>query len=138
MSLFDTVTIECELPPTAPNWLKRCPVFQTSDLGQAMGDYTITKDRSFLMVNSIIGSILSQACDITIKALPIRYKRKRLSLYATNLRGGRPVGKEYCHFTDNGDPYVWITYTVWIYNGKAGPIRETSRCEKPARPVSEM
>ena len=140
MSLFDTVTIECDLPDTAPDWLKRCPVFQTNDLGGMMADYAITKDRQLVIEDTCIGPIIREALGITEQpqCVPVKYKRKRLELFATNIRGGRKVGNTYCHFTENGEQYVNILYVVWIRDGIAGPIREKSRSDGDALPMSEF
>lgn len=139
MGCFDTVCIECDLPPSAPDWLKDCPVFQTYDLGGMMGDYSITKDRKLVIVDTCIGETLREALGVAKQPpIPVKYKRKKLLLYASNIRGGRKVGKEYRQFTEDGSPCVSLHYRVWIYNGKAGPIREVSRVEKPALPMSKF
>ena len=41
MGLFDTVLIKMPLPDDAPEFVKKCPVFQTYDLGRGMGEYFI-------------------------------------------------------------------------------------------------
>jgi len=140
MSLFDTVTIECDLPDNAPEWLKRCPVFQTYDLGNHMSDYSITKDRELVIDDTCIGYMIREALGIIRQPerLPIKYKHKRLVLYASNIRGGRKVGKKYRHFTEDGQPCTSLVYVVWIRDGKAGPIRENARNEEPALPMSKF
>lgn len=140
MSLFDTVTIECDLPDGAPEWLKRCPVFQTSDLGQCMADYAITKDRELVIEDTAIGPTIREAFGFSKppQRVPVKYKNKQLELYASNIRGGRLVGKQYRHFTEDGQPCTSLVYVVWIRDGKAGPIREVSRDERPALPMSKF
>lgn len=139
MGEFSTVTVECDLPDTAPEWLKAYPVFQTYDLG-GYGEYAITKDRQLVIVDTIVGSMLREALSITDMPprQPIQYKRKKIQLYASNIRAGRKVGRVYRSFTEDGSPSVKLIYTVWIYDGKVGKMRETMRKEDKALPMFEF
>lgn len=137
MGLFDTVVVECDLPKDAPKWLKDNPVFQTYDLGRMMGDYAITQDRELVVRGSCIDQIVRdmlQVPESCVTSVPIKYKRKKIELSTSNLRGL----KNGVSYTDGGDDAINITYRVWIYDGKVGPIREVSRIEKPALPMSKF
>jgi len=141
MSTPDTVTVECELPDDAPQWLKDTPVFQTRDLGDTMSDYRITKDRELVLDRTPVGCIVRRALGVDEKAVrstPVQYANKRIELYATNIRGGKRRKSVYCYFTEHGEPACNITYRVWIRKGKAGPIREKSRSLCAALPMSEF
>lgn len=140
MGLFDEVTVLCELPENAPEFVRKCPVFQTYDLGRGANEYEITEDREFVMTGSAVGLMLATAFgagDVKFKT-PVPFKRKRLELYTTNGCGGRRVGKTYMNFTKNGEPYVAITYVVQIRSGFVSSIKEKSRVEKPALPKSRL
>lgn len=136
MGLFDEVTVHPSLlPDDAPEHVKRCPVFQTYDLGRGMGDYEITADRKVICGST--ARLLKLMPDSNITAEQ-KWKRKRIELYASNLRGGRMVGKKYRSFTDDGEPVVAVTYVVWIRNGRAGKVMEVRRDEEPALPMSKF
>ncbi len=133
MGLFDTVTVR-KLPIDAPEFVKKFPVFQTYDLGRGMGDYEITD----------IGEIKRVPPSPQIAKLlpglfqPVLYKRKRIELYATNLKGAGPRPEGYCSFTENGEDCEEIVYIAQFRNGKLSSLKEKYRDKKPALPMSEM
>ena len=128
------------LPEDAPDFLKKCPCFQTSDLGKAGNSYTISKDGQFLMTDCLLSGILLDAFGIKDPPppMPIVWKRKKIHLYASNLRGGSPRDGKYVYFTENGEDYISINYVVQIRSGKVSSIKEQSRDVKPAKPMSEF
>lgn len=137
MGLFDTVVVECDLPKDAPKWLKDSPVFQTYDLGRMMGDYAITQDRELVVRGSCIDQIVRdmlQVPESCITSVPIKYKRKKIELFTSNLRGlkgGVP-------YTDGGHDAVDITYRIWIYDGKVGPIKQIHCNVRKACPFADF
>lgn len=139
MSLFDTVTCHYSLPGDVPNFLKECPVFQTYDLGRGMGEYVLDSEGRLWISNTMLGGLLTQALGVNkgVDATLVPYKRKRMELYASNLRGGSPSPNGYIHYTEDGSDYVQITYVVNIRDGKTR-IKELSRSSEPARPIVEM
>jgi hypothetical protein len=140
MGLFDTVHCKKALPADAPEFLKKSPFFQTYDLGRGMGEYTITEDGVLQVESNMMSWILEEALKVDHKplAIPLTYRRKRIEMYASNLRGGAPRGGKYVYFTDDGSDYISVTYVVQIRNGKVSSIKEKSRSAQPARPYSEM
>ena len=103
MGLFDDVEVHpSRLPLGIPAWLLKCPVFQTYDLGRGMGHYKIDDDGCLYHVHVVFAGGVQK----------IPYKRKRIELYASNLRGGRPdpSGKgPYQYLTENGEDYEDVT-----------------------------
>ena len=138
MSLFDTIHCKRALPDDAPEFVKKSPVFQTYDLGRGCGDWTITEEGELRADRNIATEIFAEALNVCIPPVMVRYKRKRIEMYATNLRGGGPRGKKYVFFTENGEDCISITYVVQIRNGKVSSIREKWRQAQPALPLKEM
>jgi len=143
MSLVDTVLCEYPLPDDTPEHIKKNPVFQTHDLGEGMGEYVLTKDGKLLFKNDICSSILCQAFGKNIEDIEpftLEYKRKKIELFGSNIRGGRPATKEekengetYVFLTDDGSDLIEITYVVQIRNGKISSIKEKHRKTTPAK-----
>lgn len=148
MGMFDTVEVRCELPTNAPEFVVRSPVFQTYDLGRGMNDYAITKDKRLVITRSCIEAILMKAFktpkdvaeQIKKHVTPLTYRRKRLELYASNLRGGKPMGKKkkWQVFTANGEQMVEVTYVVQIRDGLVSSIKEKHRRVEDALPMSKF
>lgn len=134
MSSFDTIVCKMKLPEDAPDFVKKNPVFQTYDLGCRMDDYIITEEGE-LVVRPLALQILSKSFGKQLLDLlaPVNYKRKRIEMYTTNLRGGSPTkdGK-YVYYTDGGVDLVDITYVVQIRSGKVSSIKEKFRKVRPA------
>lgn len=144
MGLLDEVYCEMPLPDDAPEFLKKCPAFQTYDLGRGMGNFTITKDGILQLTPGTFD--LSWCFEITgvkpieippdkitpIKPIPMNYKRKRLEIHATNLRAAGPQGDKYVYYTDDGSDCIDISYIVQIRNGRVSSIKENGRDTKPA------
>ena len=126
MGLFDEVHCRYPLPDDAPEFVRRFRAFQTYDLGRGMGEYTITEE------GQLCASLNSW------RPGPIYYKRKRLELYASNLRGGKPTPSGFQYYTENGEDYVSIVYVVQIRDGKVSSIKEKWRRVLPARPMKEF
>jgi len=122
-----------ELPGDVPYFLKECPCFQTYDLGKGMSDYELDKDGKLWITRTMLGGALGIVENPTL----VTYKRKRIELHSSNLRGGKPSRRGYILFTDNGEDCIDITYVVNIRNGKT-TIKEKWRDVKPARPSSEQ
>jgi hypothetical protein len=126
------------LPDDAPKFVKDCPAFQTYDLGKGMGSWTITEDGGLQCDQTLIGGLLEQEFSVKIPPCPISYKRKRIEMTASNLRGAGPRKGKYVYFTEDGSDLIEITYIVQIRNGKVSSIKEKLRTQRPARPMSEM
>ena len=93
MALFDEIYCKYKLPDDAPECVKECPGFQTYDLGQGMGQYTITEDGQLLCDSTLLGGLIIDALggdQTKIKPIPIKYVRKRIEMCWCNLRGGSP------------------------------------------------
>ena len=141
MSLFDTVKILCPLPENTPEFIKKCPVFQTSDLGEGMGNYIVTKEGKLCFHSDPISMILCKALGTQledIKPVEVVYKRKKIELYSTNIIGGKP-GKndDYIWLTNNGEDAITISYILQIRNGKVSSIKEKNRSIKSAQKFEE-
>lgn len=135
MGLIDSIHCKMPLPEGSPDFIKKNPFFQTYDLGRAMGDYVITEDGQLQMQNCLVGHILLEALGMgqeDMKPLPINYKRKKIEIYASNLRAAGPRDGGYAYFTENGDDYISITFVVQIRNGKVSSIKEKHRSVQPA------
>ena len=141
MGLIDSIHCKMKLPDNAPNFLKKSPFFQTSDLGKSCSDYVITEEGEVQISNSIMGNFLCEALGVDSKELPpvkVSWKRKKIEMYASNCAGGAPRNGEYVWFTHDGSDYIGITYVVQIRNGKVSSIKEKYREVKAARPISEF
>jgi hypothetical protein len=138
MGLFDTVLIKMPLPDDAPEFVKKCPVFQTYDLGRGMGEYFIDEDGKLWYEANDYTYILCEAFGVEpkdVKPILCNYKRKKLELDASNIRGGRrdPETNSYVMLTENGEDACSIVYTVQIRNGKVSSIKEKHRKVEPAK-----
>jgi hypothetical protein len=92
MSLFDEVYCKMPLPDDAPAFVEKYRVFQTYDLGQGMGQWTIDEDRQLYCESTISADILKQALGIDkLPRVSVFYRRKRIEMAATNIVGGGPV-----------------------------------------------
>lgn len=140
MSVPDYIECKMALPADTPDCIKKSPFFQTSDLGGQGNEYQITEDGLFQITSSIIGNFLMEAMGVTEQPPPttITWKRKKITMYASNCRGGGPRNGEYVWYTKDGSDYVSITMVVQIRNGKVSSIKEKGRSVKPARPFSEF
>lgn len=140
MSVVDEIHCKMSLPADAPEFLKDAPFFQTSDLGKSGNEYQITKDGEFQITRTILGDIVCQALEITEPPPPttIEWKRKKIEMYASNLRAGGPRDGQYTYFTEDGSDYISICYVVQIRNGKVSSIKEKFREAKSALPISEF
>jgi hypothetical protein len=138
MGLFDDIYCKKKLPDDAPEFVKKCPSFQTYDLGGGMGQYTITEDGQLMLESNMMREIFKSEP----KPVPVKYVRKKIEMHATNLRAGAPgKGKkkgQYIYYTENGEDYISIVYVVQIRNGKVSSIKEKWREVKPASPYKEM
>lgn len=141
MSCFDSIYCEMELPGSPPNYLKKCPSFQTCDLGKAMNEYIISKDGELLLdvSSSFIYAILKEVLKDQKEPEPSKvfYKRKKITMYASNCVGGGPRNGEYVYYTEDGSDIIDVDYVVQIRNGIVSSIKEISRRVKPALPISE-
>jgi hypothetical protein len=141
MSLFDEILCKRKLPDDAPDFVKKCPVFQTYDLGKGMGQFTITESGELICESTMISGMLENI-GFKFHPVPIKYVRKKIEMHASNLRGGAPGrGKNkgrYINYTENGEDYISIVYVVQIRNGRVSSIKEKWRDVKPARPLVEM
>jgi len=142
MGLFDEIYCKKKLPDDAPEFVKKCPAFQTYDLGRGMGQYTITEDGQLVLESNMMTDILREIFKSEPKPLPIKYVRKKIEMYASNLRAGGPgKGKnkgKWIEYTENGEDYISITYVVQIRNSRVSSIKEKWRETKSARPISEL
>jgi hypothetical protein len=148
MSLVDTVFCEYPLPDNAPEHIKKCPVFQTHDLGEGMGEYILTKDGKLLFKNDICSSLLCKAFGKNVEDIEpfaLEYKRKKIELFGSNIRGGRPAtkkekenGETYVYLTDDGSDLIEITYVVQIRNSKVSSIKEKYRKVSPAKKYEKL
>lgn len=139
MGMFDNVVIHNKLLPNdAPQFLHRCPVFQTYDLGRGMRDFTIGPDGVLMMDGPGLISFVFDALGVRFDPIPVKYVRKRLEIHATNLRGSKGPPNKRITYTDNGEDMVDISYVVQIRNGKVSSIKELNRTVKKARPIKEM
>ena len=68
----------------------------------------------------------------------LNYKRKKITMWAANLRGAKPWCGEYVHYTEDGSDSIRLTYVVQIRNGRVSSIKETHRDVRPARPLKEL
>lgn len=130
-----------ELPENAPEYLKRCPFFQTYDLGKGMNEYILSEDRELLLnvKHSMIYGMLKEVFGAPENPIPTKifHKRKKIIMSATNCRGGGPRNGKYVYYTDDGSDIVDINYVVQIRDGKVSSIKEESRNVKPALPLNE-
>ena len=140
MGLLDDIYCKMPLPEDAPEFLKKCPAFQTYDLGRGMGEYIITEDGQLMMERHMLTGILMEAFGATEDPppMPVNYKRKRIEMHGSNIRGGGHRNGEYVWYTNDGSDYIEITYVVQIRNGKVSSIKEKNRTTQPARPFTEM
>lgn len=138
--MHDDVHCKMSLPEDAPACIKESPFFQTYDLGKGMGRWVITEEGELQCEGNLEFYILGEACGFEgdMPAVAVKYKRKRIELFGSNLRGGGPRGKKYVWFTDDGSDYISITYVVQIRNGKVSSIKEKSRSVQPALPYAEF
>lgn len=129
---FDNVVCRYPLPGNVPDFLKKKPWFQTRDLYGGMNDYEITKDG---VVKPVIDSGLLDFCrELGLEMdAPLRWKRKRLEIYASNISSGRPMPDgSYGYTTFDGQEMCDITYVVNIRNSVVSSIRELHRRTEPA------
>lgn len=136
-------SIHCKMPlPEAPEHVKRCPVFQTSDLGNNLGEYTITEDGKLVLNNCAMGRLLMQSLgapnDYEPQPILVEYVRKRIEMFASNMLGSATREGKRIVYTDDGSDRIDITYVVQIRNSKVSSIKEKCRTVTPARPISEM
>jgi len=129
--MFDSIHCKMSLPEGTPEYFKENPYFQTYDLGCWMGDYVITEEGRLQMQNSLVSNVLMENHE-DVTPITISYKRKRIEMYATNLRGGAFRDGKYVNFTDGGVDCIEITLIVQIRSGKVSSIKEKSRFVKPA------
>lgn len=142
MGLFDEIHCKKKLPDDAPEFVKKCPAFQTYDLGKGMGQYAITEDGQLVLESNMMTNILREVFKSEPKPILVKYVRKKIEMYATNLRGGAPgKGKrkgQYISYTENGEDCMTIVYVVQIRKGRVSSIKEKWREVKAARPLAEM
>lgn len=141
MSVPDYIHCKMALPADTPECIKKSPFFQTSDLGNAGSDFVITEDGELQIEHSIMANILCEALEIDPEAIPptpIFWKRKKITMYASNCRGGGPRDGKYVWFTDDGSDYVRATMVVQIRSGKVSSIKMTHCSSEPALPFSEF
>lgn len=135
--MFDEIYCKIKLPEDAPDFVKRIPCFQTYDLGKGMGQYTITEDGELQLDSTTLTFMLAEAMGapegFQPKPMKISYKRKRIEMYTSNIRGGAPSKDGYVYYTDDGSDYIEITYIVQIRNSKVSSIKEKIRTAKPAQ-----
>jgi len=134
MGLFDSIRCDYPLPGDPPSFLKNAPFFQTKDLGEGMGDYYITKDGELYLDFSgfdNLKEVFGEGKDFVLKDKKINISKK-IEFYGSNLRAGKPRGKNYIYFTDDGNDYVAITYLAQFKKGKLISIKEKHREEKQA------
>jgi hypothetical protein len=137
MGLFDEIHCKMPLPGEPPEFVKRCPVFQTYDLGCGMGAYTITKDGQLVIESTMLSDQFAEIMGVEFRPSPMNFCRKRIEMHASNLRAGAP-GKgrdkgKYINYTDDGSDWVQIGYVVQIRDDRVSSIKETSRVVSPAR-----
>lgn len=80
MSLIDDVSVDVKwLPAEAPEWLRKSPYFQTRDLGNQMGQYTINGDGRLILDcgSTIFGGILCQAFGSVPQWQAIEFEREK-------------------------------------------------------------
>lgn len=141
MGMLDSIHCKMPLPDESPIFIKENPFFQTYDLGRGMGDYVITEDGQLQMQSNIMSHILMEALGQShedMKPYPLNYKRKRIEMHASNLRGAGPRNGQYVYFTEGGEDYIDITFVVQIRSGKVSSIKEKSRSVKPALDYKTM
>ena len=100
-----------------------------------MGDFTITENGEVTIDHSIMGDFLAEAVGVSrdlLKPMRITWKRKKITMYASNLCGAGPRNGKYIYYTKDGSDYISITYVVQIRNGKVSSIKEQSRHSQPA------
>lgn len=134
MGLFDSIRCDYPLPGDPPDFLKNAPFFQTKDLGEGMGDYYITKDGELYLDFSGFDGLKEALCggtDFVLKDKKMNTSKK-IEFYGSNLRAGKPRGKEYIFFTDDGSDYVSIGYVAQFKKGKLVSIKEKYRETKKA------
>jgi hypothetical protein len=128
---FDTVVCRYPLPGDVPTFLKKCPVFQTNDLGGGMGDFEITVDGHVKRTIDKDVSAYLRSIGVELEA-PLKWKRKKIEISGSNLRCGRPSPGGYQYFTDDGSDYCQIVYVVQIRDSVVSSITERVRKTKPA------
>lgn len=136
MSLFDEIRCDMPLPGDVPDFLKKRPDFQTYDLGKGMNEYVITETGQIHLVRTaVIGALLglSWCEDFQEEPTPIMWKRKKIHMYASNIRGGSPSENGWISYTADGSDCIDIGYDVQIRNGKVSSIKEVHRIVKPAQ-----
>lgn len=130
MSLFDEVEVLMPLPGNVPEFIRKSPYFQTYDLGKNMCEYTISENGELFMEHSCMDFIF-QGIMGEFKPTKIEYKRKKIVLYTSNIKGGKPVDGGYLLETCDGMPCLNIHYTVQIRDSRVSSIKETHRFERP-------
>ena len=130
MGLFDEIYCEYELPGEVPEFIKKCPSFQTKDLGEGMGQYIITKEGELFLDLSCYN--IPGIPEFFLTNKKIGYSRKKIEMYGSNIRAAGPRDGKYVWYTDDGSDYISITYIVQIRKGKVTSIKETHRTVEPA------
>jgi len=145
MSLFDEIECKMPLPGDVPEFLKKFPLFQTHDLGQGMNEYEISEQGEIFLVHSALFGLIAGAFGKSSEDIrnyesktPMIWKRKKIHMHASNIRGGSPSKDGYVYYTDDGSDYISINYVVQIRDGKVSSIKETGRSVQPAKKISEM
>lgn len=142
MSCYDEIICEMSLPGDVPDFIQKRPVFQTYNLGCKMNVFLLKDGQLQLDINHcFIAQVLKEALELPEEQLPstsIDYKRKRIVMYASNVRGGKPGKKGYQWYTDDGSDKIDITYVVQIRNSRVSSIKELSRTVEPALPYKDF
>lgn len=145
MSLFDEIECKMSLPGDVPEFLKNLPLFQTYDLGQGMNEYEISEQGEIFLTHSALFGLIAGAFDkdpeearACEKKTKMTWKRKKIHMHASNIRGGSPSKDGYVYYTDDGSDCISINYVVQVRDGNVSSIKETGRSAQPAKKISEM